>query len=301
MDTIPQDTPQGKQCTKCLQIFPATSDFFTRDRRNKDGFHNFCKTCLNAYHRKLRKEGPTPKVSFPDGYKLCNKCNKLFPATPEYFFRDKYTSDGFVSYCKEHSKRVRKGSIVSGMKRCSRCKQVKPATTEFFTRRPERKSGLRSICKICQSGIDATRIRPKATREASRQRYLRERDRRLKQRFNYYHGHVEQYRLYYQQYRQSHALQCKVNGHNRRARQRSAPGSHNVTDVQRQYKSQKGKCYYCFKKLSQGKKAYHVDHIIPLSRGGSNDPSNLVITCPSCNLSKKDKLPHEWPEGGRLL
>jgi 5-methylcytosine-specific restriction endonuclease McrA len=68
--------------------------------------------------------------------------------------------------------------------------------------------------------------------------------------------------------------------------------------VQEQYKNQCGKCYYCHIKVGQ---TYHVDHIIPLSKGGSNGPENLVISCPRCNHRKQDKLPHEWPEGGRLM
>jgi len=85
---------------------------------------------------------------------------------------------------------------------------------------------------------------------------------------------------------------------NRRAMKRNAEGSHTAEDIQRQYKAQKGKCYYCGSKVNN---TYHVDHVIPLSRGGSNWPENLVIACPHCNSSKQDKLPHEWIEGGRLL
>lgn len=40
-----------------------------------------------------------------------------------------------------------------------------------------------------------------------------------------------------------------------------------------------------------------ADHVIPLSRGGSNDPENLVAACMPCNSSKADKLLSEW--GGR--
>jgi uncharacterized protein (DUF433 family) len=63
-------------------------------------------------------------------------------------------------------------------------------------------------------------------------------------------------------------------------------------------KRQKGRCYYCGKKIVG---TFHVDHAIPLSRGGSNAPENLVAACIKCNLQKGAKLPHEWPEGGRLL
>ena len=30
----------------------------------------------------------------------------------------------------------------------------------------------------------------------------------------------------------------------------------------------------------------HVDHIVPVSRGGSSDKSNLQATCPPCNMRK---------------
>jgi len=36
------------------------------------------------------------------------------------------------------------------------------------------------------------------------------------------------------------------------------------------------------------------DHVIPVSRGGSNDDKNLVTGCFSCNRSKRDKLLSEW-------
>jgi hypothetical protein len=38
----------------------------------------------------------------------------------------------------------------------------------------------------------------------------------------------------------------------------------------------------------------HCDHLIPLSRGGSNDPENLATACDVCNLSKHAKTPEEW-------
>ena len=40
------------------------------------------------------------------------------------------------------------------------------------------------------------------------------------------------------------------------------------------------KCNYC------GKKANHVDHIVPWKHGGKDTPSNLIAACRTCNLSK---------------
>lgn len=38
----------------------------------------------------------------------------------------------------------------------------------------------------------------------------------------------------------------------------------------------------------------HCDHIIPISRGGSNDLENLTTSCRECNVSKGARTPEEW-------
>lgn len=87
-------------------------------------------------------------------------------------------------------------------------------------------------------------------------------------------------------------------GRIRRARIAAAPGHHTPADIKRQYEAQKGHCYYCDCELN-GK--YETDHVIPISRGGSDGMENIVIACPPCNLSKGDKLPSEWGGSNRLL
>lgn len=48
---------------------------------------------------------------------------------------------------------------------------------------------------------------------------------------------------------------------------------------------------------ASGFKLSYKDHVVPKSRGGSNDPSNLVIVCVHCNSSKGSRLLSELPEG----
>lgn len=43
--------------------------------------------------------------------------------------------------------------------------------------------------------------------------------------------------------------------------------------------------------VGKHRKEFHVDHIVPISKGGDEwDLDNLQLTCPRCNLSKGDKM-----------
>jgi len=49
-------------------------------------------------------------------------------------------------------------------------------------------------------------------------------------------------------------------------------------------------CYHCGKKLaSSSPKSMHVDHLEPFSLGGSCDDSNLIASCPRCNIRKGNR------------
>jgi len=58
------------------------------------------------------------------------------------------------------------------------------------------------------------------------------------------------------------------------------------------YADQNGRCSYCRKAIPL--KIASLEHIIPLSRGGVDLPSNWCVACIPCNNNKGNKLPSEY-------
>lgn len=82
----------------------------------------------------------------------------------------------------------------------------------------------------------------------------------------------------------------RMSNFKRRALAAAASGSHTAEDIIDLKVSQRNRCFYCRNSLSD----YHVDHKIPLSRGGSDNKDNLCITCPTCNMRKHDRTDAEF-------
>lgn len=57
-------------------------------------------------------------------------------------------------------------------------------------------------------------------------------------------------------------------------------------------------CAYCGgagdKTVGPDGERWHKDHVIPISRGGSDAMNNLALACATCNVSKGGKLPEEF-------
>lgn len=86
----------------------------------------------------------------------------------------------------------------------------------------------------------------------------------------------------------------------RRARKLGADGYHSKDDIDKILSGQGGLCAapWCRSDISNG---YEIDHIMPLSRGGSDWPSNLQCLCRGCNRSKSSKTMDEWCEWRVIL
>lgn len=78
----------------------------------------------------------------------------------------------------------------------------------------------------------------------------------------------------------------------RRAAKYASETHFTMEDIRDLWAVYEGKCAYCRRSLNYHK--WHVEHVIPLSRGGSDGPENLVLACERCNLNKGAKTPEEW-------
>lgn len=58
------------------------------------------------------------------------------------------------------------------------------------------------------------------------------------------------------------------------------------------FESQNGLCFYTNTILDIT--TAHIDHKVPISRGGTNDYSNLVLCTPEANLLKHNKTAEEF-------
>ena len=140
-----------KLCTKCGEIFPATRKYFYVSAGAKDGFGNGCKACRapsEKRHRLLRLI-----FTESDGYRACSKCEQLFPATLEFFWKSKTCVGGLQrawkvclraeqrEYSRENSEK-----IVARVKRWQqdnpdRLKHYRQTRIEKYGREKTRKAG----------------------------------------------------------------------------------------------------------------------------------------------------------------
>lgn len=120
---------------------------------------------------------------------------------------------------------------------------------------------------------------------------------RKKQRENY-QKHAVARKKDASEWRRANPDKVRAYANNRRAKVLQAKGTHTAEDVANIFVLQRGRCAYCKISLL----AYEVDHIVPISKGGANDRSNLQIVCKKCNRAKSAKGPIEFAqELGRLL
>lgn len=192
------------------------------------------------------------------------------------------------------------------MKQCSKCKELKDFTE--FAIDKQKKDGLCSSCKVCKKIYDTKYIeKNKDKKYASNLKYnelhrseKREYDRLRREKYRdiinakkreYYNSEAgrEKHKIWQNENQAKLAASKKNTKHKRREIIKTSTLS--GLDLNIWIDQQDKICSYC---NSICYNSFHVDHIVPLSKGGKHELSNLTISCPSCNTSKGNKSIEEW-------
>lgn len=242
--------------------------------------------------------------------KRCTKCGEMKPATTVYFYPEKRRSSGLRSDCKDCAnarKRLYNRANAEHVKES--CRRYNAENNEAVTAQKRqhyaenRNLILERQKQYRDENKDAIRERKRVydenhkeqKRERGRVWRAKNYDTIRERRQKWSKEHASEVRERSRRWAANNPDARNAQHHLRRARMLEAGGSFTASDIESIRKAQGNRCYLCGKSL---KRSYHIDHFIPLAKGGTNDPGNLRLACPHCNLTKHDKHPFEI---GRLI
>lgn len=258
--------------------------------------------------------------------KQCSKCRSAKPTTE--FGVDRQKIDGLTSQCKgcrrDRSVEYYAANKERESRRLKDWAQANPGRTRERRRR-HYEQNKEKVLEQCRAWRSANMDRVREAYRAYEQRHrnkIRERKRAFREMNRplvyakqkaYAEANKSQIRARLQEYwiankhrladgrkayRKANKHIIAANAHKRRARARNAPGKHTAKQLLNLHGLQRSRCAICRTSL---KRAHHVDHIVPLAKGGSNDITNIQLLCVACNLSKNAKDPIEFMQSAGFL
>lgn len=214
--------------------------------------------------------------------RTCASCGKLLPATTEHFYRRK--RDNGRSY------------LSSSCKPCVRAdradyRRSHPEKTKETSRKSRAKNGHKHYKQKALSLLFVPEVREK-NRERNRRWLDKNKDHVIIYRQAHRAENKDAIKKRNKRWYENNQSKVRASRANRKARKKLAEGSFSQRDIELKIEAQNGQCYWCKIDLHD----YHIDHFIPLKKGGSNWPSNIVVACPTCNVSRGAKSAEEFHE-----
>lgn len=162
---------------------------------------------------------------------------------------------------------------VGGYKICSQCNQEKPVSE--FGKQSSKFDGYEYACLIC-------------SRKRKADYKQRNRDKILKWQREYNsREHVKLGRKNYKNTVKGKVAIAKIN-HKRREAAENAKEKFTYKHYNFLMEVQQGCCAKCHRKFTEKLKV-EIDHVLPVSKGGTTSFENIQLLCKSCNVSKGTK------------
>ncbi len=166
-------------------------------------------------------------------------------------------------------------------KRCSKCDTIKPYSD--FHKNKSRPLGLHGECKICV----VTRYK---TKYGKSEEYVAKANAHKRA---YYLKNIDARKVYGKKYYQENKERRRADNRLRRARKNAVVSEkYTKQDVLDKWGTD---CHICKQPIDLsaprvGSNGLHLDHVIPISKGGPDTLSNVKPAHGRCNISKHNKL-----------
>lgn len=176
------------------------------------------------------------------------------------------------------------------LKKCTQCERDLPANEEYFYKQGDK---LHAWCKKCFLAYRKEHQQRKDVKKRNSQ-YIKEYYIYNKEKFSYKNRDINKFKEYQKEYRQRESTKKKYKIYNQKRKDHK---THQISSDEwiacKEYFNKS--CAYCELSEKDAKKLYgqrlhkeHVEHV------GSNDLSNCVPACKSCNSSKNTHKLEDW-------
>jgi 5-methylcytosine-specific restriction endonuclease McrA len=169
----------------------------------------------------------------------------------------------------------------SGAWRCASCEVARVAAWRAANRDKHQELNRRHKAKKAGKPFTPAAPRPKMTDEVRRER------KNAARRISDKPGYVPKKRGPV-----GNPLTARNKKNKRRLVEAGAAGSHTIREFRQLQAKHGGLCAYCKQRPGNTR-----DHIIPLSRGGTDFIGNILPACQSCNSAKRQRTITEWRLG----
>lgn len=227
--------------------------------------------------------------------KACTKCGESKPLAEFSNSSSKKCKDGKFSWCKACARAGNKEWRERNSERISAERRAKYSANPEPVREYMRNRYIKDPSARCDAIAEWRKANPEKQREMNR---------------NWYVSNAAKAKAAAKAYREANSEACKVisrrrskehyeknkdkyylRSATRRAMKSGSRGTLSAGIRKRLFLDQKGLCVYCRIELGDSP---HLDHKVPLVKGGTHTDDNVQLLCQQCNLSKGAKMPDEF-------